>query len=253
MPDSNKRPIPNGDILFRRERIFKEARLLVPLPPESDCSVPDGLEQGNKKTGLSGQKFDWVFVWNLPLRVTCPGASDWCNEHCYNSDNRKDVYPMEKWQRNWWWAINEPSLLQAKIIQQLESKKDKRIGVRFHSCGDFYSVEYIKMWHEICSAFSQVRFWGYSRSWAVPDLLCHINELANLENVNLFASWDSSMTEAPIGWNRSIVASTNDEVKQYQLVGNAYICPEQYKQIDCCADCALCTQRKGGSVVFILH
>jgi hypothetical protein len=251
----NKRPIPSEDVLRKRSHIFELANDITPLSPHpmSGDLQPEGLEMGNKKTGIAGKYYDRIFVFNLPIRITCPGATQWCAIHCYNSDDRVDVYPMDKWRINLWWAVNSPACLKEKIAKQLKEEYNSRTAVRFHSCGDFYSVEYIQMWREICQSFPDIRFWGYTRSWAVHDLSPYLASLVALRNVNLFASWDRDIAPEPIGWRKSLVAMTNEEVGLLGKTGNAYVCPEQYNLVRCCADCALCIRSYRYDVIFILH
>lgn len=187
------------------------------------------------------------------MRATCPGASEWCRSNCYNLDMRQEIYPIQRWQQNWWWSLNDPATLETRIFQQLSEYSKKRIGVRLHSCGDFYSTDYIAMWYKICTMFPDIQFWGYTRSWAVDSLLNSLSHLASLNNVNLFASWDSSMEQEPTGWRKSIVVSTNKDVVRSFLEGNTFICPEQYSQIGCCADCGFCARYGKANVIFVLH
>ena len=249
----NKRPIPASDKQLQRKKIYDAAALLQPIPPSSENFVPYGLEDGNKITSTTGSIFDKVFVWNLPMRATCPGASEWCRSNCYNLDMRQEIYPIQRWQQNWWWSLNDPATLETRIFQQLSEYSKKRIGVRLHSCGDFYSTDYIAMWYKICTMFPDIQFWGYTRSWAVDSLLNSLSHLASLNNVNLFASWDSSMEQEPTGWRKSIVVSTNKDVVRSFLEGNTFICPEQYSQIGCCADCGFCARYGKANVIFVLH
>lgn len=248
----NKRPLPDSDKQSQRKKIYDAAASLQPVPPNTS-PVPIGLENGNKKTGTTGKVFEKVFVWNIPMRATCPGASEWCRLNCYNLDTRQEIYTIYRWQQNWWWALNDQAALEGRISQQLLEHSDKSIGVRFHSCGDFYSKDYIEMWYRICAAFPRVRFWGYTRSWAVDSLLNPLLSIASLSNVNLFASWDNSMEKEPVGWRKSVVFSTNDDVMSLSSNANAFICPEQYSRICCCADCGFCARDGTEDVVFILH
>lgn len=249
----NKRPIPDSLKQSQRKKIYDAAISLRPMPPHGENPIPHGLENGNKKTGVTGELFEKIFVWNMPMRATCPGSSAWCRLNCYNLDSRQEIFPIQQWQQNWWWALNDPIALQKRISQQLSEHNGKRIGVRIHSCGDFYSTDYIAMWHKICMMFPWVQFWGYTRSWVVTGLLESLSCIAALSNVNLFASWDNTMQQVPTGWRKSIVASTNDEVMQNFHEKNSFICPEQYLQVGCCADCGFCMQDTTENVIFILH
>jgi len=99
----NKRPIPNKAKTDLRKAFFFSLIDLQPkVPKRHNVITPKGLEPGNKKTGLYGRYFERVFVWNLPIKVTCPGESDWCKKHCYNADYRQEVYPIDLWCENWW-------------------------------------------------------------------------------------------------------------------------------------------------------
>ncbi len=69
--------------------------------------------------------------------------------------------------------------------------------LRFHPSGDFYTERYIRAWIQICTSLSEWRFFGYTRSWAIPSLRTALEELAALPNVALYVSIDPSMTGTP--------------------------------------------------------
>lgn len=71
---------------------------------------------------------------------------------------------------------------------------------RIHVSGDFHRIDYIRAWIRICRSFPQTRFWGYTRSWAVPELAGNLAELRDIPNVQLFASTDPDMPLPPRGW-----------------------------------------------------
>ncbi len=253
-PMENKRPIPNNKKLNNRKEIFDKYQKLTPISPFNNPQYSLGLDEGNKKTGKSGEKFSLIYVWNLPIRVTCPGASLWCESHCYNADDRKDIYDMDKWCINWWWALNDISYLEKTISLQLSQVNHEKVAVRLHSCGDFFSVDYIEMWLRICQTYRNIHFWGYTRSWAVPTLYKSISKLASYDNVQLFASWDNFMIDVPQGWSKSIVVNSNEQIKSYNCdVKSSFVCPEQYNLVKSCADCALCINKTNRDVIFILH
>ncbi|MBO5065273.1 MAG: hypothetical protein J6D06_04065 [Clostridia bacterium] len=233
-----------------RNNIFEKFIQLSPQKPTR--STIWHLEEGNTKTGTTGKFFDVVYVWNLPPCVTCPGASSWCHTHCYNLDLRSNIYNIELWCENWWYTINEPKKLETDIINQILDNKEKKIAVRLHSSGDFFSIEYIDMWISICKKLSNVNFWGYTRSWAVPELKPSINELSSLENVNLFASYDSSMHQKP-NLKMSITVDKISEIAMYKNKKDFLICPEQYNLVANCANCAFCINKSNKNIVFISH
>lgn len=245
-----KRKVIDCNKQKERENIFDKFKHLVPCPPSQ--KIRDPLEKGNTKTGCSGSCFEIIFVWNLPPCVTCPGASLWCETHCYNLDLRSDIYNIDLWCENWWKAIYELEKLESDIINQLTEYNDKSIAVRFHSSGDFFSMDYINMWINICKRLKHIHFWGYTRSWAVPELSELIIELSSLENVNLYASVDTSMDQIP-NCKMSITVDTDSELSLYLNNDNFIVCPEQLNLVLNCANCAQCIKKSNKSIVFIAH
>jgi hypothetical protein len=51
----------------------------------------------------------------------------------------------------------------------------KRLFVRIHSSGDFYSIGYLRTWIEIAKKFPDVTFYGYTKM--VSMLKAHIDEI----------------------------------------------------------------------------
>lgn len=246
-----KRPIPTKDVCDWREGYMSALRYVMPMACHG--SIPDGLSPGNRKTGQSGSVHATVFTWSLPAVVTCPGLSRWCERHCYNADRRTSVFPVESWARNWWWVLNDPDTLRGRICAQLTASQP-HVGVRLHSSGDFFAPQYIAFWDNIARTFPDVRFWTYTRSWAVPDLLPCLEDLRLRPNVSLFASWDASMPAPPAGWPQSLVLDSLEQVKKYEVRSTAaFVCPEQIGKASCCADCGFCSHRKAQDILFYLH
>ena len=79
--------------------------------------------------------------------------------------------------------------------------------MRLHVSGDFYSESYIASWAVICLDFPQTRFWSYTRSWIVPDLLKPLETLRRLGNFEILASTDETMPLPPRGWRTAFVDS----------------------------------------------
>jgi hypothetical protein len=149
-----------------------------------------GLSHGNAKLG-SG-----VWVWNLTAILTCCGASAVCKELCYALDN---AYRMKKVQRRL--AVNyELSLTDDFVPWMIDQIRKNRVRVlRIHSSGDFYDLRYIKKWLQIVKACPDTMFYGYTRSWVVPELTDALLELGREPNVNLYWSFDKSMPQPPVG------------------------------------------------------
>lgn len=128
------------------------------------------------------------------------------------------------------------------------------MGVRLHSSGDFYSVQYIAFWERVFAIVPQIHFWAYTRSWARADLRPVLESLKErTENLQLFASWDAAMPTAPAGWRRSIVTD-QDRGSRVGIESAAYLrCPEETAHGPNCASCGFCVQPHDGDVVFTAH
>ncbi len=248
----NKRKLPDKEKISKRKEYMKDMEKLIAIEPQSR-TPPRGMEPGNGKTGNCGKLFDQIFVWNLPPVITCPGISEWCKSNCYNADDRSEKFPINMWCENLWWVLNNKEALEKKIISQLGEYKTKRIAVRIHSSGDFFSKEYIRFWEDIIQQNPEVNFWAYTRSWAIEELEEEIKKLGELDNMKLILSWDETMTQPPDGFARSIVLSSNEEVILAANKKDEVVCPEQYSLVSGCADCGICINNLSGAVYFVVH
>lgn len=244
-----KRRIPTKKQLSWRNKFLDKASLLKPIKPSKNS--PEGFEFGNSKTGKYGSLYNAILTWNLPPVVTCIGASKWCLTHCYNADNRKDKFPIENWCENWWWSLFDTKRLGNKLEEQL-SIVDSPCAVRLHSCGDFYSKNYISFWINIIYNFPKIHFWAYTRSWIIDDFSKYLNKLNGLENMSLFASWDKSMNKLPpVNWRKSIVFNSLNDLRTTNNIG--HICNEQFSLIANCASCGFCIRKGQEDILFVLH
>ena len=227
----------------------RTARLaaLSTIPSNIPSTLRPQLDFGNGKTGLHGRLFDAIRVWNLRPVSTCPGKSPWCAKNCYNADPRSDVFPMDQWTVNWKFVEERPEEAISLILGEIRDA-GKRVGVRIHSSGDFYSSNYIKLWIEIVRNSKNAKFWTYTRSWTVPSLVGDLESLRQENNIQMFASWDSSMGKPPANWRLSIISEGATASSKVNLD-----CPEQYQGGPSCADCGYCINRKSGNVIFHTH
>lgn len=125
---------------------------------------------GNKK--LKNSDTVRFAIWNLPAITTCPFATEQCKKSCYARKAErqyKQVLPARE--KNYNDSLKDsftPEMINT-ISAALNSKKfkDKKMIFRIHESGDFYSLEYVKKWVEICKAFENndnVIFWAYTKS-----------------------------------------------------------------------------------------
>ena len=239
-----KREIPSAQKLDWRQDYLSSVRV---ADFETSYFNAPLLEVGNSKIGQHSEHYDKVYVWNLPVVKTCPGASQWCLRHCYNADPRQEKFPIEQWNKNFQFFLKDRELLESMILKELEIV-NSNIAVRIHSSGDFFSNEYIQFWKRIIVKTPQVKYWAYTRSWTKNDLLGELLSLKECKNLQLFASWDETMAAPPEGWRKSIVYSMDDN-----LYSNGIICPEQSGISPNCATCNYCINKDKGDVYFILH
>lgn len=251
-PLESTRPIPGESTLEWRAAYLRELRSITPSDLPLDEATIEGLAPGNKKTGTSGTKYKTVFVWNLPAIATCPGRSDWCVKHCYNADERADVFPVDKWRENWAQGITQRDALRSRICEQLAHAPGP-VAVRLHSSGDFFSASYVNFWKEIAGTNPSVSFWAYTRSWSDLSIRPSLEELRRLANVQLFASWDNTMTEPPEQWRISVVIDDLIMVPEHEIHAPNIVCPEQIGATPNCASCGYCIHAGDGNVTFILH
>jgi hypothetical protein len=243
-PRVRRRHGPNDvglELRAERLRDISDRNPTAPLP------AAPLLELGNTKLGGSGRLFGSVWVWNLPAMTTCPGRSPWCAASCYNGDPRSDVFPIDAWRANLTAVEGAPEETAAKVLSLLEAAP-KPVAVRLHSSGDFCSESYIDWWAGLISQTPKVRYWAYTRSWAVAGLMPRLESLRALPNMQLFASWDHTMPRPPEGWRLSIISNGNGVSTKVNLD-----CPEQYEGGPRCADCGYCITKRRGNVIFHPH
>ena len=200
-----------------------------------EFDVPLCLSMGNQKVGK-------VWTFSLPSLITCPGASTWCQEHCYARRlERFRVCCRQAYLRNLTLS-HEPDRLVQQVLAALPEDAQH---MRIHVGGDFYGVDYIRAWLTICQARPNTQFWAYTRSWDVPELLQSLERLRVLPNVELFASTDTDMPLPTKGWR---VAFIEDDPR-----ANGLVCPHQQGLLPSCLACGYCLRPRQGNVVFKVH
>ena len=192
--------------------------------------------------GEGNSKIGDVFNFSLPSVKTCPGKSAWCEKHC-NMSRFEQFRPncLQAYQRNF------------LIAKQPEKFTETVIGIlprilpafRIHVSGDFWSSVYIQSWINICFTFPQTKFWGYTRSWAIPELKPELEKLINLPTVELFASTDPTMPHPPENW-RTAYLNTDSHA-------NGILCTHQENKLTSCLNCGFCFSENKGNVIFNVH
>lgn len=127
--------------------------------------MPELLKVGNSKTGAA------VRTWSMN-QTTCPCHCVGCyaDSGCYQFTGVK-----ESLRRNTELAKNHLEFLKRALIAQCETFKPGT-EIRIHAVGDFFSLDYLNMWHDIAAMFPALIFWTYTKVRAFENAF---NDLGN--------------------------------------------------------------------------
>lgn len=145
-------------------------------PKTQTIETPTGpmrelLKKGNSKTGKA------VRTWSMN-QTTCPVHCKGCygDSGCYNIPSVK-----ESLRRNTEIAREHLDFLNRALRAQLETLP-AGTEIRIHALGDFFSGEYLVMWHDIARDFPELIFWTYTKVRAFE------NAFSDLGNANIVKS-----------------------------------------------------------------
>ena len=130
-------------------------------------------------------------------------------------------------------------------------------------CADFDTVEYIHFAIEVVRNNPDTRFWAYTRSWNVPELLPHLETLRAIPNMQLFASCDTTMPMPPEDWRVGYIIG-DDRFRGMPCLEQACSkeCPTDcvgnprkghVSKMPDCETCGYCPIKTRGNVGFYLH
>ena len=199
---------------------------------------------GNSKLGPG------VYTYSKPAgrEHSCPGSTDHCERVCYAK--RMTENP-------WLEHLYAENQRRGDILPELP--RDARL-VRGHVSGDFDSELYVRSWIALVYERPDVRFWFYTRSWRVSELLPALEVLRDCPNVQLWASMDPESELPPEGWRRAWLDGDpriGDLVakRAYRTPGDvvAPACPEETGEKANCVDCRYCFATQEGDLVFLEH
>lgn len=188
------------------------------------------MSNGNKK--LVETEKTMFLVWNLPAVRTCPNATEHCKGLCYALKAEKaypNCFPARK--RNLLESMRSDFVKRAifTILKRLANNKNhKKLVVRIHESGDFYSFAYANAWLQIADYFKgeNIVFIAYTKSFKFFD------GVKLPQNFKLRASiWDDTKPEdletiKRNGWN------TYSAVDSFEKGDTFTRCR--------CSDCATC-------------
>lgn len=125
-------------------------------------SEPNGkLRKTDKANGTYTVSFD------IPAGITCPYAGICQHEHnCYASASRFNISKKKAYSAGNYEHSRTDSFVPDMIsmINDIVAKKKKKVRVRIHASGDFYSIEYMSKWYAIARAIPNVDFYAYTKS-----------------------------------------------------------------------------------------
>lgn len=117
--------------------------------------------ENNRKIGSLSTKGAWsgflIFTLTLEERATCPRTClEWAT--CYGNNMGMSV------------RIFDDGTLQPRLAAQLmhlQATHPKGFIVRLHVLGDFYSVDYVRFWHDALKQFPTLHIFGFTAR--LPD------------------------------------------------------------------------------------
>ncbi|MGE0289282.1 MAG: hypothetical protein AB7I42_26595 [Bradyrhizobium sp.] len=202
----------------------------------------------SRKIGREVAKGPWagmpIFTLTLVERETCPEhCSNWGS--CYG--NAMHLARRHRPSREF-----EDRL--ADEVLDLCHRHSSGFVVRLHVLGDFYSVEYTRLWEAMLRKWEALRIYGYTaHSTAAPEAssvyLAQIITRMNAEYPDRCAIRFSGPKKQRMG------AVVIDRWPEQSVVPEGLVCPAETTDAECCATCGLCwspTTRER-SIVFIRH
>ena len=127
----------------------------------------------------SNKKIKWTkdrafLIFSLPPVLTCPNACAGCLDDCYAL---KEMYPnsiiprFENWKLSFHGDFRDITLeyLENWISKNAKRLENRKLAVRVHESGDFYSVAYMLKWYYIASHLPNVTFYAYTKSFKIAD------------------------------------------------------------------------------------
>ncbi len=147
------------------------------------------------------------------------------------------------------------------------SGRRKAKAVRIPGVGDMYSVEFVRKVRSIVQANPAMRFWFYTRSWAVPRIWQELQILKVEPNLTMWLSWDRKMAEhhgtppdhelpwcwlatddndvppepVAIVWRFDGHLQWNVKLPQKHILGGCVVCPhEDGVSETTCVQCGIC-------------
>lgn len=135
----------------------------------SEMFVKIHVSRGNAKLKKTEKLNNATVIgFDLPAGRTCPYAGE-CKKICYAQKGNYRFPSKRDACTDNWIASQQADFIQrmVAIVTGIQSNNDKKLFVRIHASGDFYSIEYARKWAEIARQCPSVTFYAYTKSVAI--------------------------------------------------------------------------------------
>jgi hypothetical protein len=177
-----------------------------------------------------------IFSLTLEERATCPRTcSQWLT--CYGNNMGRSI------------RYEAGPVLEAQIWRELialQKQEPQGFVVRLHILGDFYSVNYVRMWKRALQTFPALHVFGYTARNSLPGRKNPDPIGVAIEDLRT-RMWDRFAVRtsgAHTGPRTKVIADEKDK-------GDAIVCPAQTRGRTC-ATCALCWSTRK-PIAFLQH
>ncbi len=170
----------------------------------------------------------------LPVLKTCPGKTEFCSRLCYGLQGRLALQRIREIHQSNLEVSRQKDFVERMVCEIL---KTGATAFRLHVVGDFYSFKYVERWLEIADRLPNVKFFGSTRSWRIPELGDAVVRLRDLPNVYLRASIDfTHLDRPPSSWG------------VWSIEGEGDPCLHDYGLVESCVKCKKCWQTKDSDI-----
>jgi hypothetical protein len=220
---------------------FAEGRTIFPTTVFEVEGLKNVLIEGKNSRKIGGRITKGpasgfpIFTLTLEERKTCPVCAHW--RSCYGNN-------MHLAKR-----IRHGAAFEERIAAELtilQSRFPGGFAIRLHVLGDFYSVEYVRLWESFLARFPAMFVFGFTARWRREDPIAR--ELVDL----VMREWDTGrfrvrFSDAPVD-----ECSTVSIEHPRQKPADAIICPAQTGRTPSCGQCGLCWHTKR-RIAFLTH
>lgn len=197
-----------------------------------------------------------TYSWSLQARETCPGSVDTNGETvpacagCYAATGfyrMKPVIKVREDNRKEWQADT--------FVQDMIAALRHERYFRLFDSGDFYHVDLVKKWFDICEALPDVKFWIPTRSHKVAKLALWIHKLSALPNVTMRYSADDVDGTYDPALHGSVIYSSNEQLDIRDVSsGMVFPCPAYTEEHGGkCLSCRKCYDKQTPVIAYKAH